>query len=525
MAIYDFKLPDIGEGVVEGEIVEWQVELGQIIAEDDMLASILTDKATVEIPSPVAGKVAKLAGNIGDIIDVGSLLISIDTQSEPEAPVVESGPVVSSSTAQAPPPSTASQLFQFKLPDIGEGVVEGEIVEWYVQSGANIAEDEMMLSVLTDKATVEIPSPVSGTIQNLIGNPGDIMAVGDVIIEIMTSESGAIISTSTPSTPCPIADQQHVVPVVTETTTDPSSILAMPSVRVEARKQGIDLNKVNATGHRGQIILNDLENYKEQPLAASSPAKPTSSISTPLIPTSPIVPVEAEYSSSPFVGLRRKIAGKMSESYLNAVHVTIIDELNVSRLVELRARLKDRYKEKGYRLTFMPFVIKAACIAIKEFPVMNSQLDMDAGELRQFNNIHMGMAAATDRGLIVPVIKHADQKSLLNLCTDVYDLAIRTRDNTAKPEELSGSTFTISNVGAIGGTAATPIINYPEVAILGMGRLQEKPVVDNGQIVIGHLMNLFLTFDHRVVDGGLAAQFLNRIMDLLVDPDHLFMEM
>lgn len=400
--------------------------------------------------------------------------------------------------------------FEFKLPDIGEGMVEGEIVKWHVKQGEQIAEDAPMLDVMTDKATVTIPAPKSGKVAERNGKEGEVVKVGTVLVVLETADAG-----SSPAAQQPRQAERHdggrrVEEPSRVVAAAGSGVLASPATRRLAREKGVDLSRVAGSGPGGRVTGEDVR-------ASSSPgavAKTAARVEF----HAPVSHPSGGEQRIPFRGLRRRIAEKMSASKQHAPHFTYVEECDCTDLVALRDAADASATAKGIRLTYLPFVIKAAVQALKEFPTLNSVLDEDKQEivLKQYYNI--GLGAATPEGLTVPVVKDADRKSILEIAAEINDLGDRARAGKLSLDELQGSTFTITSLGALGGMFATPIINYPEVAILGIHRINPRPVVRNGQIVARPMMYVSLSFDHRVVDGDVGARFANRIIEFLQNP-------
>jgi pyruvate dehydrogenase E2 component (dihydrolipoamide acetyltransferase) len=434
--------------------------------------------------------------------------------------------------------------FEFRLPDIGEGVVEGEIVKWLVAEGDAVTEDQPVVEIMTDKATVEIPSPKSGVIRKRCWQEGQICPVGQALIVIGGAAGGA-----TPAAAPLVAAPAAVVPAVVAnghgtnghgtnghgTLAAPAPAarpageraLAAPATRKLARELGVDLQIVPGSGPHGRVTREDVADFAGR--GGASVAAPVAAATAPAAPATVATTAGSSAPSpsedrKPLRGLRRKIAEKMVQSAFTAPHVTTFDEVDLTALVALRQRIKAKAEAQGVKLSYMPFFIKAVVAALKQFPAFNASLDDAAQEIVLKRYYHIGFAAATDNGLLVPVLKNVDRKSLLEIAREMADLAERTRAGKASADELSGSTFTISNVGSIGGLFATPIINHPEVAILGVNKLQKRPVVlPDGSIEARDMMYLGLSFDHRVADGAEAVQFLNHVIALLQDPEGLLL--
>ncbi len=390
--------------------------------------------------------------------------------------------------------------FEFKLPDIGEGVVEGEIVRWLVQAGEEVKEDQPLLEVMTDKATVEIPSPVAGTVTECIGSEGDIVNVGATLIVIETDQDEAAVSPA-PATEKPRAGTSAKLPSARK-----KAVLATPAIRKLAREMGIDLSQVSGSGPKGRITEEDVERYAGEEN---------------LVKPAPLSFVETE--TIPYRGLRRKIGTHLSNSKRTAAHYTYVDEVDVTELAQLRQRLLER-KTGDDRPTYLPFILKAVIAGLRKFPLLNAELDEKKQEIVLKKQYHIGLAIATEEGLVVPVVKDVDKKSIRQLTREISLLAERARAGQLKLADLQEGTFTITSLGALGGLMATPIINYPEVAILGVHKVSKRPIVQGDQIVIRDMMNLSISLDHRVVDGAVAAEFLQHVITFLEAPSLLLLE-
>jgi pyruvate dehydrogenase E2 component (dihydrolipoamide acetyltransferase) len=406
-------------------------------------------------------------------------------------------------------------IYAFRLPDIGEGVVEGEVVRWLVKEGDLVREDQPMVEIMTDKATVEIPAPRAGRVARRLFAEGQSCPVGKVLIEIETGEAGespvaAAAGSGAPSAraPAPAAaggSSGNGVGVAG------AAVLATPATRKLARDAGVDIRAVAGTGPSGRVTSDDVRAHGDAG-GASAPAAPR---------TRP----HGDEVRIPFRGLRKKIAETLSRAKQTAPHVTYVEEVDCTELVALRARANAQRAGQtpgsAGKLSFLPFIIKATVAALKKFPQVNATLDEAAGEIVQWRSYHIGLATATDSGLIVPVVRDADRKSLDELGRDIERLAALTRTGKAAREELTGSTFTITSLGALGGIMATAIINPPEIAILGVHKIVRRPAVIGDKIEIRDLMNLSLSFDHRVIDGYDAAKFVGEIKSLLEAPSAL----
>jgi pyruvate dehydrogenase E2 component (dihydrolipoyllysine-residue acetyltransferase) len=526
----EFKLPDIGEGVAEGEIVQWLVNAGDQVAEHQSVVEVMTDKATVEIPAPAPGTVTELRAAAGDVVPVGSVIFVLESgagaASAPAAAAPAAAapaPTPAASPAPAAQPAAAAAtgaVIDFRLPDIGEGVAEGEIVRWIVEAGAQVAEHESIVEVMTDKATVEIPAPAAGTVTEIVVAAGETVPVGDVIFRLATAGAPAQVAQPEPAmagAAVASAGAPAQAAAAAPVRRPDEKVLAVPSARRVARELNIDLALVAGSGRNGIIRRSDVENYSKSG-AAAAPAAAPARAAAPAVS----VPAGSRETRTPFRGVRRKIAEAMSRSAFTAPHFTVMEEVDVTELVALRATAKAMGAEEGIKVTYMPFIMKATALALKKFPMLNGRLDEEANELVHFHHVDLGIAADTPNGLIVPVIRDVDSKGIMQISEELMDLAERTKSGKVKPDELKGSTFSITNAGNIGGILATPIINFPDIAILGVHRLMKKPGVvetPNGdEIQVRQYMNFSCSVDHRLADGADGARFLVYLKRLLENP-------
>ncbi|MBB4632640.1 dihydrolipoamide acetyltransferase family protein [Sphingosinicella soli] len=380
--------------------------------------------------------------------------------------------------------------YVFKLPDIGEGIAEAELVEWYVKPGDTVAEDQPLADVMTDKATVELTSPVSGTIVAIHGEVGQLRQIGSALVEFalegkaraepVEAAAAAVVPDQTPP-PAPASSRPK----------------ASPLVRRLAKQGGVNLETVKGSGPHGRIRRPDFEAH----VAALR-----------------VSPSADEFTESKLVGLRRKIAEKMEISARRIPHFAYVEEADLTALEGARAELNARYGDERPKLTLLPFFVQALVRVLPRFPQINATYDDEAGIVRRYTPVHVGIATQTDNGLIVPVVRNAQDLGLWELAAEIARLAAAARDGTAKRDELSGSTITITSLGTLGGIATTPVINHPEVAIIGPNRLVERPVVRSGAIEVRKMMNVSSSFDHRVVDGYEAARFIGEVKALLESP-------
>ena len=414
---------------------------------------------------------------------------------------------------------------EFKLPDIGEGVVEGEVVQWHVAAGDAVTEDDPIVDVMTDKATVTIPSPVTGVVTSLSGNVGDMVAVGSTLVEFDSdadaapaskpeAEPEAASSPTPPPAPEPAADPTPA-PAAAKPAPAPaaasSRVLASPAIRRRAREAGVDLSQVRGSGPAGRVRHADLDAYIAADGAVTGAAP--SSYST----------KRTDVTEVKVVGLRRKIAEQMTISKSTIPHFSYFEEVDVTELEALRQVLNASRDENQPKLTYLPFIMLALSRIMPEHPECNANYDDQGGVVARHGAVHIGIATQTDRGLYVPVVKHVEAMDAWQAAAEMQRVASAARDGTASLEDLTGSTFTITSLGRDGGLGATPIINHPEVAILGVHKARDMPVVRDGQIVVRRIMNLSSSFDHRVVDGADGAALVQHLRRMLEHPALIFM--
>lgn len=436
---------------------------------------------------------------------------------------------------------------EFKLPDIGEGVTEGEIVSWLVKPGDSVSEDQDMVEVMTDKATVTIGAPSAGVISDIKVNAGDTVPVGDVIVVIEKdgAEAPAAASEAPPqsaSTPAEAAPSQPET-AAAERETGASAVgdikeelpgleqqspaaasgdyfnekpLSAPATRKLARELGVDIRRVPPTGEAGRVTREDVERFAKGGAAAGA---------APGVPAATPIPPQPAEERVPIRGLRKRIYESMARSKRTAAHFTYVDECECTRLIELRQRLKPLAEARDLKLNFLPFIVKAVVVALRKNPYMNCLVDDASGEMVLRKTYDIGIAVATDAGLIVPVLRGADRLNLVEIGQEIERLASEARAGKTRREDLGGSSFTITSLGKTGGLFATPVVFYPEVGILYVPEMKKTPVVIDDEIKIGHVMDLSLSFDHRIIDGHMGAAFTQDIIAVLQDPDQLMLEM
>ncbi|MCX2545701.1 dihydrolipoamide acetyltransferase family protein [Pseudomonas sp. COW5] len=417
-----------------------------------------------------------------------------------------------------------------KMPDIGEGIAEVELSQWHVKVGDLVVEDQVLADVMTDKAMVDIPSPVHGKVIALGGQPGEVMAVGSVLISIEVEGAGNLKESDKPA---PVAAKEAPVAPKVEAVVESKPVaprtapvcqgpmvareaderpLASPAVRKHALDLGIQLRLVRGSGPAGRVLHEDLEAYLAQGQSNAS------------------APVAAAYAQRndeeqiQVIGMRRKIAQRMQDATQRAAHFSYVEEIDVTAIEELRAHLNEKHGASRGKLTLLPFLVRALVVALRDFPQMNARYDDEAQVITRLGAVHVGVATQSDVGLMVPVVRHAETRSLWDSAAEISRLANAARNGKASRDELSGSTITLTSLGALGGIVSTPVLNLPEVAIVGVNKIVERPMVVKGQVVIRKMMNLSSSFDHRVVDGMDAALFIQAIRGLLEQPATLFVE-
>jgi pyruvate dehydrogenase E2 component (dihydrolipoamide acetyltransferase) len=427
--------------------------------------------------------------------------------------------------------------FEFKLPDIGEGIHEGEIVKWFVKAGDKVEEDDVLLEVQNDKAVVEIPSPVKGTVTTVNVEEGTVATVGQTIITFDAPGYENLKFKGDHGDDEPKQEEKVEAPVEEtaaagqEVEVDPSKrVIAMPTVRKYAREKDVDIRQVSGSGKNGRVLKEDVDSFLQGGGVAATPApEEATSVANEEKPAKPaavqaIPEGELPETREKMSGIRKAIAKAMVNSKHTAPHVTLMDEVDVTNLVAHRKQFKNVAAEQGIKLTYLPYVVKALTSALKKYPVLNTSLDDKTDEIVQKHYYNIGIAADTEKGLLVPVVKNAERKSVFEISDEINGLATKARDGKLAPNEMKGASCTISNIGSAGGQWFTPVINHPEVAILGIGRIAEKPVVKDGEIVVAPVLALSLSFDHRMIDGATAQNALNHIKRLLNDPQLILME-
>jgi len=417
-----------------------------------------------------------------------------------------------------------------KMPDIGEGIAEVELSQWHVKVGDLVVEDQVLADVMTDKAMVDIPSPVHGKVIALGGQPGEVMAVGSVLISIEVEGAGNLKESDKPA---PVAAKEAPVAPKVEAVVESKPAaprtapvcqgpmvareaderpLASPAVRKHALDLGIQLRLVRGSGPAGRVLHEDLDAYLAQGQSNAS------------APAAAAYAQRNDEEQIPVIGMRRKIAQRMQDATQRAAHFSYVEEIDVTAIEELSAHLNEKHGASRGKLTLLPFLVRALVVALRDFPQMNARYDDEAQVITRLGAVHVGVATQSDVGLMVPVVRHAEARSLWDSAAEISRLATAARNGKASRDELSGSTITLTSLGALGGIVSTPVLNLPEVAIVGVNKIVERPMVVKGQVVIRKMMNLSSSFDHRVVDGMDAALFIQAIRGLLEQPATLFVE-
>ncbi|WP_152039392.1 2-oxo acid dehydrogenase subunit E2 [Salinigranum salinum] len=543
--IQEFKLPDVGEGVAEGELVAWHVEPGDSVTEDQVVAEVETDKALVEVPSPYDGTVAELRAEEGEIVPVGAVLITFDVPDEDEddaeredsdadagaaTPEIETEAETGDGDGDADEPEPAARVF---APPSVRRLAREEGIDLATVDGSGpggrITEGDVRAAAAADETDETADGDGAGT------GPAAVSFSG------RSATSRGNESDETDATEPTDADTAAGTTMGPEPA-DRDRTLAAPATRKLADEEGVDLDDVPASEQRdGEAFVtpDDVRAYADAQRAAQAAdaaavsadatgdgetvtaVEPVSETGTGAEPPATTDAGAAEGDADeriPYRGVRRTIGEQMQRSKFTAPHVAHHDTAVVDDLVALRAELKPHAEERGVSLTYMPFVMKAVLKALQEFPMLNATLDEEAEEIVYRKEYHFGVAVATDAGLMVPVVRDVDRKGAVEIASDLGGLVERARDRSISRTEMQGSTFTLTNFGAIGGEYATPIINYPEVAILGLGAIEQRPVVEDGEVVARHTLPLSLSIDHRVVDGAEAARFTNRVIEYLENP-------
>ncbi len=521
-------MPQMGESIFEGTITKWLKKPGDAVEKDEPLFEISTDKVDAEIPAPASGVLAEIKAAAGETVAVNAV-VALLAENAAEAAATVSAPKAQSPTADAA--SQAAAGIDVVMPQMGESIFEGTITKWLKKPGDTVEKDEPLFEISTDKVDAEIPAPASGILTEIKAQAGETVAV-NAVVAVIGGESIA-------AQPTPAAAQSATAPVATAATTpvtpapqsepqiepaatDAASLRSSPLVRKIAREKNLDLRRIRGTGSAGRITKEDVLGYIAAGGAAGNASGCAAAASAPIASaavsqTTPQAALRDELV--PMSRMRAIIAERMAESRRTSPHAYSIYKIDMTRVAKLRERARaDFERRNGVKLTYMPFIAAAAIEALRKFPIVNASMEGNA--IRYHGNIHLGIAVALEWGLIVPVIREAEKRSFVDLARAIADLAERARTKKLKPDEASGSTFTLTNSGVFGGEYGTPILNQPESAILAIGGLKKEPVVltdaeGNDAIAIRSMQTYCLGFDHRTIDGADAGKFMTALKDAL----------
>jgi len=524
----EIRVPDIGD-FSDVEVIEVHVGAGDTVALEDPLITLETDKASMDVPSSAAGRVLEVAVSAGDKVSEGSLVLTVEAAADNAA-----APPPPQATADSPDVAqSAGAELAVQVPDIGD-FTDVDVIEVHVAPGDRISAEDPLITLETDKASMDVPAPAAGVVQSLAVKAGDKVSKGSTVLIMLTeaaaqtadvgtsaavSDKPAAAPSASPApTAAPTPARRGELPPIDEQTF--ARAHASPAVRRFARELGVDLGQVQGAGRKGRITRDDVKAYVKSVLSGHAAA-----VAPPALPAVPVVDF-AKYGEIEVQPLTRiqKISGpRLHASWVNLPHVTQFDQADITELEERRQTLKGKAEKQGARLTPLAFLVVACVKTLKEFPQFNASLDASGENLVFKKYFHIGFAADTPHGLVVPVIKNADQKSLLQIARELADLSALARDGKLAAADMQGGTFTISSLGGIGGTAFTPIINAPEVAILGVSRSSTQPVFQDGAFAPRLMLPLCLSYDHRIIDGAAAARFTTSLSAQLSDPDGLLL--
>jgi pyruvate dehydrogenase E2 component (dihydrolipoamide acetyltransferase) len=542
----EFRLPELGEGITQATVVNVLVKPGDAVTKDQPLLEVETEKASMPIPSPVDGTIGEMRVKQGESIPVGSVIavISGDGQASPkkqaQPPAAAASPPAEAAKPQpGAAPAVAAQRVEFTVPNLGEGIEEGTIVGVNIKAGDTIGAGQEAFTIETDKASVPIPSPASGTVEEVRVQQGQKVSGGAVLAVIAAKPGTAAAATPRPTTPparqpapapAATATANHAAPARPSTApagdngpaVDHLPVPAGPATRRFARELGVNLREVPGSARGGRVTVDDVKGYVHNKMTEPRQSAGGLSVAAPPLPDfARYGPVERKAATN----LRKKIAENLTIAWHTAAMVTQYDQADITELEAGRKRSGEGRPKDAPKITMTVLAVKAIVATLKEFPHFNASYDAAAGELIYKKYYHIGIAVDTERGLIVPVIRDADKKGVPELAAAVTELAEKARAGKLTPDEMQGGTFTITNLGGIGGTAFSPIVRYPELAILGLARSSLQPVVrEGGGIEPRLILPLCLTYDHRIIDGADGARFTNKLARLLSDPVRMLME-
>ncbi len=540
--MFEFKFADIGEGIHEGTILKWNFKAGDQVKEGETLVVVETDKVNAELPSPVTGKIVSLGAKEGEIIHVGQTVVTIDDGSAPAA--APAAAPVQQTTAPAPQPApaaqtTSSEVYDFKFADIGEGIHEGTILKWNFKEGDKVNEGDTLVIVETDKVNAELPAPVSGTVLKIGKKEGEVIHVGETVV-LLGEEGAAVAQAPAPAPKAEPAAEAKGGSVVgeievsdeliggsteQETVQSTGKVLASPVARKLASDLGVDIASIKGTGEQGRVLKDDVQASKGQPQVApvAQTAAPAPQQAAPAASQASAGKPQGDVEVVKISRLRKAISSAMVRAKSIIPHTVLMDEINVNALVDFRNEAKGIAESKGIKLTYMAFIAKAVVTALKEFPLFNASFNHDTDEVYIKKYINLGMAVDTPDGLIVPNIKNAENLSVFELASKIRQLADDTIARKISLDQQQNGTFTITNFGSVGVAYGTPVINYPELAIIGIGKIEKKPIVVGDEIKIASMLPLSLAVDHRIIDGADGGRFLLRVKELLMNPTLLLL--
>ena len=506
----EVRVPTLGESVTEATVATWFKKPGDTVAVDEMLCELETDKVTVEVPSPAAGTLAEIVAAEGETVGVDALLANISEGDSAAAPAP-----AKKTEAKADAPAASSASVDVMVPTLGESVSEATVSTWFKKEGEAVAQDEILCELETDKVSVEVPAPAAGTLSKILAGEGTTVEAGGQLAVIAEGAGGAAAPAAKEAA-APAGDTQYSTPAAGSGRSDVEDAPAAKKAMAEA---GISRDQVQGSGRDGRAMKEDVA--RAVAAASSAPAAAEA-------PKAPRAPVAADDAAREervkMTRLRQTIARRLKDAQNTAAMLTTYNEVDMTEVMALRNQYKDQFEKKhGARLGFMSFFTKACVHALKEVPEVNAEID--GTDIVYKNFVHMGIAAGTPQGLVVPVLRDVDQKSFADIEKEIAEKGKRARDGKLSMAEMQGGTFTISNGGVYGSLMSSPILNPPQSGILGMHKIQERPMVVNGQIVARPMMYLALSYDHRIVDGKGAVTFLVRVKEALEDPRRLLMDL
>jgi pyruvate dehydrogenase E2 component (dihydrolipoamide acetyltransferase) len=518
----EIRLPELGEGIVDATVVNVPVKPGELVQAGDTLIEVETDKASMPIPAPGHGTISEMRVKRGDKIKVGAVIATIGEKAAAAPPA--NAPAKPQAAARTPSADGARR--EFTLPTLGEGIESGVVVAVQVKPGDTVAAGQELFTIETDKASMPLTADANGRVEEVRVKQGDKVNVGSVLAMLSGGQGERGATPAPAAAPSQPVAKPKPVPAISGNGSAASSaavgpIPAGPATRRYAREHGVNLVEVSGSARGGRVTVDDVKSHIRAHMQHGTPAGPAAGIAVPPLPDfSKYGPIEKK----PLSTIRKKIAENLTLAWHAAPAVTQFDLADITDLEAGRKRITDGLPKGSAKVTMTVLAIKAVVAALREFPNFNASLDLASGEVVYKQYFHIGIAVDTERGLVVPVIRDVEKKSIRDLATEVATLAEKSRAGKLAIEEMRGGSFTITNLGGIGGTAFSPIVNYPEVAILGISRAATQPVFKDGQFVPRLMMPLCLTYDHRIIDGADGARFTNRLVQLFSDPIRLLME-